>query len=72
VGYADVDGDGNNGDEGDSVVVKARHRYKFFTPLVPLLSQVTGGTLPSELTMQSCTDMRLEKASTIGAASRSC
>jgi hypothetical protein len=72
VGYADVDGNGNNSDEGDSVVVKASHGYEFFTPLVPLLSHVTGGTLPSEITMHSCTDMRLEKASNTGGSSCSC
>jgi hypothetical protein len=72
VGYADVDGDGSNSDEGDSVVVKASHQYEFFTPLVPLLSHVTGGTLPSEMTMHSCTEMRLEKASGTGGASCSC
>lgn len=72
VGYADVDGNGSNADEGDSVVVKARHRYEFFTPLVPLLGHVTGGTLPSEITMQSCTDMRLETASSSGGGSISC
>jgi hypothetical protein len=48
------------GQPGGSVVVDVSYRYSLITPLADLLNLVSGGTIPSTLTLSSTADMRLE------------
>jgi len=48
------------GQPGESVVVDVSYSYSLMTPLADLLNLVSGGTIPSTLTLSSMADMRLE------------
>ena len=48
------------GQPGESVVVDVSYSYSLMTPLADLLNLVSGGTIPSTLTLSSTADMRLE------------
>jgi len=45
---------------GSDVQVSVSHRYTFRTPLVRLVSAVTGGAIPTSMPMTAQTHMRLE------------
>jgi len=45
---------------GDSVVVSLSYRYDFITPLGAMLSTFSGGAIPTDVTLSSTSDMRLE------------
>jgi hypothetical protein len=55
--YLDTDGNGDVGDRGDSVVVESSYDYGLITPL-----QVFLGLAFDSITLNTCTDMRLELA----------
>jgi Flp pilus assembly protein TadG len=46
---------------GDGVTVHIRYEYESITPLGELMTTLTMGTLPSTVTMQACSDSRLER-----------
>jgi len=48
------------GQPGGSVEVDVSYDYSLMTPLADLLNLVSGGTIPSTLTLSSTADMRLE------------
>jgi len=48
------------GQPGGSVVVDVSYDYSLMTPLADLLNLVSGGTIPSTLSLSSTADMRLE------------
>ena len=48
------------GQPGESVGVDVSYSYSLMTPLADLLNLVSGGTIPSTLTLSSMADMRLE------------
>jgi len=45
---------------GNSVSVSAEYRYHYITPIKGIVNVLSGGSLPSYLTISSDTDMRLE------------
>lgn len=51
---------GVGGTPGSSVVVTATYSFELVTPLSPLLTVLSGGTLDDTLTLSSSADMRLE------------
>ena len=59
VSWSDVNGDGFVGEAGDSVVVRVEHEYTFISPLSAMLGAF-GASGPTEITLGSCADMRLE------------
>jgi len=59
VSYIDEDGDGNIM-SGDSVQVEVQCSYTFITPLVPMISLMSGGLIASSLPCDSTAVMRLE------------
>ena len=58
--YIEQNGDATTKSRGDSVVVRIRHDYTHKTPLVPMLSMITLGTIPSSFQISACADARLE------------
>jgi Flp pilus assembly protein TadG len=52
--------DDQGGQPGESVVVDVSYSYSLITPLADLLNMVSGGTIPSTLSLDSLADMRLE------------
>lgn len=48
------------GNSTESVVVAVTRNYTFVTPLAGIASMLTGGTLPTSLSISSSSDMRLE------------
>ena len=48
------------GTAGTSLVVQGSYQFSFLTPLVGIAKLVSGGTLPSTLTLTSSADMRIE------------
>ena len=50
----------NAASRGDGVVVRIEHEYTLITPLGPLASAFSFGTIPSTLTISACADARLE------------
>lgn len=47
-------------DSGDTVKVDVDYDYVFITPLSPLISTFTGGTLDDTITLQTSSDFRIE------------
>jgi Flp pilus assembly protein TadG len=56
----DVSVENCQGQPGTSVVVTVKRDYSFATPLGGLLTTLSGGALPSTITMTSRSDMRIE------------
>ncbi len=52
--------DDQGGQPGESVVVDVSYSYSLITPLADLLNMVSGGVIPSTLSLDSLADMRLE------------
>ena len=52
--------DDQGGQPGESVVVDVSYSYSLITPLADLLNMISGGTIPSTLSLDSLADMRLE------------
>jgi len=52
--------DDQGGQSGESVVVDVSYSYSLITPLADLLNMISGGTIPSTLSLDSLADMRLE------------
>jgi hypothetical protein len=52
--------DDQGGQPGESVVVDVSYSYSLITPLADLLNMVSGGTIPSALSLDSVAEMRLE------------
>jgi Flp pilus assembly protein TadG len=56
---------GTNVERGDGVSVRISHVYQTVTGLGNVLHLVTGGVLPTTLTMSSCADARMEIRPTV-------
>jgi Flp pilus assembly protein TadG len=57
---ADVSAENCQGQRGTSVAVMVRHDYSFVTPLGGLLTTLSGGVLPSTITLTSRSGTRIE------------
>ena len=57
---SDVSAENCQGQPGTSVVVTVTRDYSFVTPLGSLLTTLSGGALPSTITLTSRSDMRIE------------
>lgn len=60
VTYVEANGDASTFSRGDEVVVRVAHAYAFVTPLVDFAAAFSFGVIPSVLTLQACSDARLE------------
>jgi Flp pilus assembly protein TadG len=57
---SDVSAENCQGQPGTSVVVTVTRDYSFVTPLGSILTTLSGGALPSTITLTSRSDMRIE------------